>query len=55
MKMRRAEITIISIIFFIVTSLIGAYAEKEYGITISIEKAIDNNTTQGDSNGTKTI
>ncbi len=39
--MRKAEITLLTIAYFVVTTLVGMYIEKEYGVTIIIEKSFD--------------
>ncbi len=39
--MRKAEITILTILFTIVGSLISMYAEKEYSVTLTIEKSFN--------------
>ena len=44
--MRKAEITLVSILIWIATTLAGAYIEKEFNITKSIEKTVDNNETK---------
>lgn len=41
--MRRAEITILTIIYTLILTIGSMYAEKEYGITIRIEKSFDTN------------
>ena len=43
--MRKAEITLLSALFWIVTTVVGAYVEREYGLTAEIERVIDSNTT----------
>ena len=44
--MRKAEITLLTILYFIITTLGGAYIEESYGITVSIDKALDINNTK---------
>ena len=44
--MRRAEVTVLTILYVIVTTIAGAFIEKEYGITIAIEKSFDSNNTK---------
>ena len=44
--MRKAEITLVTILFTVVTTLIGAFLEKEYGITVTIDKTLETNTTK---------
>lgn len=44
--MRTAEITLIGALVWILTTLLGAYIEKEYKVTDSIESTIDMNSTK---------
>ena len=39
--MRRAEVTILTILLTIVGSLFSMYAEREYGVTVTIEKSLE--------------
>jgi len=39
--MRRAEITILTILFTLVGSLISMYVEKEYDVTLTLEKSLE--------------
>ena len=48
--MKKGEVTIITLLLTIAVTLLGAYTEKNYGITLTIEKAFtDSNTTKDET------
>jgi len=43
--MRRAEITLLTILYVVITAVASMYIEKEYAVTVIINNSIDNNIT----------